>query len=317
MKLNPYSNTHKGASIGFIPILFTLTLLIVHYFTGALDWPEVGNVRAQRDFNSAIGMSVITGYFWFTLRLIHQNVASTLISLLVKTNQLSQFSRHRHLLFSKLKHHCANSAIVAILITIIYVFVEGLFNSNSELHQLVLTINAILFWYFFCLFLIQVTTNIHYLKSEILVNIQNKIDLLNSISTLIRLGFINATISLGALALFPIFWFGKSIPQLDIFVVGCFAVVIGIYLFWPIRQLSVMWRKVKNNEVLHVFSSLQDTIRNEHQNIEKFKLIETERESLDSLSMITINLHDKLRLGACVCLVLLSWIIFGVLASLA
>lgn len=51
---------HKGASIGFFPLLTTLILLSVHYFTGALDWPEVGNVRAQRDFNSAIGMSLIT-----------------------------------------------------------------------------------------------------------------------------------------------------------------------------------------------------------------------------------------------------------------
>ncbi|KTF06496.1 hypothetical protein MGSAQ_002008, partial [marine sediment metagenome] len=60
MKLNPYSNMHKGASIGFLPLLATLILLSVHYFTGALEWPDIGEVRAQRDFNSAIAMSLLT-----------------------------------------------------------------------------------------------------------------------------------------------------------------------------------------------------------------------------------------------------------------
>ena len=122
---------HKGASIGFFPLLTTLILLSVHYFTGALDWPEA-EMYAQRDFNSAIGMSLITGYFWFALRLMHQNVASTLISLLVKTNQLSRFSAHRRELAIEFRHHIFNAIIISIMISIVYCIFEGLITVKQE-----------------------------------------------------------------------------------------------------------------------------------------------------------------------------------------
>ncbi len=160
MKLNPYSNLHNGASIGFFPLLATLILLSVHYFTGALDWPEVGNVRAQRDFNSAIAMSLITGYFWFALRLMHQNVASTLISLLVKTNQLSQFSAHRRELANEFKHHIFNAIIISIMITIVYCIFEGLITVKQEIHVLFLTATAVPFWFLAILFLFQIYDSI-------------------------------------------------------------------------------------------------------------------------------------------------------------
>ena len=88
MKFNPYTNVQYNAGIALYPLLTMLFLLALHYYSGALDWPAEGDVRAQRDFNSAIGMSILTGYFWIALRVLHQNVASSLISLLVKTNQL-------------------------------------------------------------------------------------------------------------------------------------------------------------------------------------------------------------------------------------
>lgn len=314
MNFNPYSNTHKGASIGFLPLFVTLLILSVHYFTGALAWPEPNDLRAQRDFNAAIGMSVVTGYFWFTLRLIHQNVASTLISLLVKTNQLSQFSHHRHRLYSSLKHHQANCIIIALLITIVYVLIEGLFTGNSELHQYILTINAVLFWFFFSLFLSQVSSNIRYLETEILVDTDSKIDHLNSIASLIRLGFVNATISLGALALFPIFWFGKGIPTLDIVIVGVFALVIGVYLFWPVNKLCKIWQQSKRHELSNLALSMESSIEGEHQDLDKIERIDVERESISLLPMFTMNLQDKMRLAACICLVLISWTFFGLIA---
>lgn len=200
----------KGVSIGFFPLLATLILLSVHYFTGALDWPGVGEVRAQRDFNSAIGMSLLTGYFWFALRLMHQNVASTLISLLVKTNQLSQFSSHRSELSLEFKHHIFNAIIISIMITIVYCMFEGLVTVKQEIHVLFLTATAVPFWFLAILFLFQISSNIKYLTKKVLPHAGGNIDRLKSIMTILKLGTTNSIFAMGALTIFPIFWLKKD-----------------------------------------------------------------------------------------------------------
>jgi hypothetical protein len=311
MKLNPYSNTHESASIGFFPLLATLLLLTLHYFSGALDWPQHGDIRAQRDFNSALGMSLITGYFWFALRLMHQNVASTLISLLVKTNQLSQFSFHRSALFLRLKHQSMNCIIVALMLTLVYVFVEGLLFNSPAFHQYVLAVNGTMFWFFFCLFLAQISLNINYLRNEILVETEQKLDLLNSISALIKLGFVNATTALGAFALFPIFWFEKAVPIIDIIGASVFALIIISYLFLPIVKLRKQWFSVKNEVHVELYANQEKLFCEQNEDLTKLDYLQSERELLIKMAMLKITTQDKVRLGACITTVLLSWFIFG------
>lgn len=311
MKLNPYSNTHRGASIGFLPLLATLLLLTLHYFSGALDWPAQGDVRAQRDFNSAVGMSVITGYFWFALRLMHQNVASTLISLLVKTNQLSQFSFHRSALFSRIKHQSINALILALMLTLVYVFIEGLLLNKPTLHQYFLTLNAVVFWFFFSLFLVQISSNINYLKTEVLVETDSKLDLLDSISVLIKLGYVNATAAVGALALFPIFWFKKSIPALDIFGVCVFALITIGYLSLPVFQLRKYWFTVKRAQYDDLHADQERVLDSKNKSLAELYSLESQRELLLDMPMLKITKQDRLRLSACILTILFSWSTFG------
>jgi hypothetical protein len=314
MKLNPYSNMHKGASIGFFPLLATLLLLLVHYSTGALEWPNAGEVRAQRDFNSAIGMSLLTGYFWFALRLMHQNVASTLISLLVKTNQLSQFSSHRNDLAVEFKHHIFNAIIISIMITIVYCMFEGLITVKQEIHVLFLTATAVPFWFLAILFLFQISSNIKYLTSKVLPHAGSNIDHLKSILTILKLGTTNSIFAMGALTIFPIFWLKKDIPSIDVLMVTFFTGVVGFYLFWPVIKLKNMLEKEQEEAILHLEDSIEDGIKRyaklqESETAVSIEQLESEKERVLKMGAHVFAPRDKVRVAACLALIPFSWML--------
>lgn len=305
---------HKGASIGFFPLLATLLLLLVHYFTGALEWPNAGEVRAQRDFNSAIGMSLLTGYFWFALRLMHQNVASTLISLLVKTNQLSQFSSHRNDLAVEFKHHIFNAIIISIMITIVYCMFEGLITVKQEIHVLFLTATAVPFWFLAILFLFQISSNIKYLTSKVLPHAGSNIDHLKSILTILKLGTTNSIFAMGALTIFPIFWLKKDIPSIDILMVTFFTGVVGFYLFWPVIKLKNMFEKEREEAILHLEDSIEDGIKRyaklqESETAVSIEQLESEKERVFKMGAHVLAPRDKVRVAACLALIPFSWML--------
>lgn len=305
---------HKGASIGFFPLLATLLLLLVHYFTGALEWPNAGEVRAQRDFNSAIGMSLLTGYFWFALRLMHQNVASTLISLLVKTNQLSQFSSHRNDLAVEFKHHIFNAIIISIMITIVYCMFEGLITVKQEIHVLFLTATAVPFWFLAILFLFQISSNIKYLTSKVLPHAGSNIDHLKSILTILKLGTTNSIFAMGALTIFPIFWLKKDIPSIDVLMVTFFTGVVGFYLFWPVIKLKNMFEKEREEAILHLEDSIEDGIKRyaklqESETAVSIEQLESEKERVFKMGAHVLAPRDKVRVAACLALIPFSWML--------
>lgn len=317
MKLNAYSKMHKGASIGFFPLLTTLVLLSIHYITGALEWPAAGEIRAQRDFNSAIGMSVITGYFWFALRLMHQNVASTLISLLVKTNQLSQFSAHRHQLSAEFKHHIFNAIIISIMITVVYCVLEGLITVKQEIHVLLLTATAVPFWFLTVLFLFQISSNINYLTRHVLPNAESRADKLTSTMSILRLGTTNGIFATGALAIFPIFWLKKDIPSIDILIVSCFTGIVASYLFLPVFRLKRLLKKEQVKALQHIEEDIHEGIKQCAREDSKrasslLEQLESEKERLITITRYAFAPRDKARLTACMILIPISWFLLVV-----
>ena len=303
MKLNPYANVHNGAFIGLYPALLVAALLMVHYFSGALALPI--KESGLRDFNTAIGMSLLSGYFWFCIQLNHKNVVSTLISILVKTSQLSHLNQHRQKLSSKFQLQSANCLFIAILNTVVYVLVENLLLNDVKFYQYVITICAVLFWFLFFLFLAQSSSNVSYLKDHVLSQTENYYDHLNSLSSLARLSFVNATLSLGAISLFPIFWLGKNIPIYDILMTLLFSVVIGVYLFFPVVRLKSQWVKEKSNVSGKLVEEMECKISSDK--LKQYERCEQELERLSGLSMRLFERRDKVRLIACLSFITIMW----------
>ena len=314
MKFSSYSNTQRGASSGLFPLLTSLLLLTIHFLTGALDWPEVGNIRAQRDFNSAIGMSALTGYFWFALRLMQQNVASTLISLLVRANRLSHFTYHREQLTGQFKHQIFNATILSIMITVVYCVLEGLISVKQELHVLMLTATAVPFWFIAILFLFQMSSNIKYLNKKVLPCVEGNSDKLNSLSSILTLGTTNSIFAVGALAIFPIFWLKKDIPSIDVLVVSFFTGVVLVFLFLPVIRL----RRALEREQQDLLGTLEKDIdegiklcaqKDSGGMGKRLEQLETEKERLSSKRFSAFSPRDKARIAACITLIPLSWVL--------
>jgi hypothetical protein len=312
MKLNPYKEPQHHSSIGIYPLLVTLLLLCLHFYTGALHWPAQGDVDAQRNFNSAIAMSSITGYLWFSLRVLHQNVASSLISLLVKTNQLGQFSSHRERLAVEFKHHIFNAAFLALLVTFVYCAFENLLSITQEVQVVILTAAAVPFWFFCFLFLFQVTSNTRYIIKQVLPDAQNEIDHLDALVSLIKLGLTNAIFSMGAIALLPIFWFKKDIPTIDVFILSLFTFSLALYLFWPVFKLIQQFKQHKvrvldslNSKIATVIAGYNN--QTEVQVAYDLEQLENQREAVEGVSTRIINISDQTRLAACLSSIPLSW----------
>ena len=314
MKIASYSINDNRTPIGLMPLVTTLILLCIHFISGALDWPSSGDLRAQRDFNSAIGMSVLTGYFWFALRLMHQNVASTVISLLVKTNQLSQFDAHRKRLAITFNHHLFNSMIISIMITVVYCVMEGLIATQQEVHVLLLTATAVPFWFLALLFLFQIFSKTNYLINNVLSETLKDYDRLNSIITILKLSTTNSIFAMGALAIFPVFWLNKEIPSLDIMGVTFFTGFIALYLFLPVIKLKRKLSHEKCAILRNIESDINTQIKYYAANDDQktgvaIEVLESEKEDIVKLTRYELSPKDKLRIFACIALIPISWCI--------
>ena len=302
MKLNSYLNAPSRVSIRAYPFVLIIALLLVHYLSGTLAFNHDGSVRDQRDFNTATTMTLLSGYFWFCLQLNYNNVLSTLISILVKTNQLSHLRLHRKKLSAKLQQHSINSLILAVFTTVIYVITENFFLSEVKLHQYAIIVCAVLFWFFFFLILTQSSSNLSYLREHVLNQTESYIDYLNSLSSLARLSFMNATLSIGAFSLFPIFWIKQTVLLIDIIIALLFLCVVTFYLFHPVLKLYFQWEAGKKKQS----NELNRLIKKEV-SLEKLAQYEQELERLSLLSMKIIRFNDKVRFIACISLIAISW----------
>lgn len=130
----PTSKPHQF--IGLFPLLVLLVIPLLNMYSGAFYWPNSGDISAQRSFNSAVSISLFIGYFWFGFRYIHQNVASSLISLLVKKNQLGQFSVHRQRLTKVFHHQIVNSLIISCMFMVVLAFLGDVSDEGYNIKSL-------------------------------------------------------------------------------------------------------------------------------------------------------------------------------------
>ncbi len=62
------------------PIALVLILVVVHFSMGSMSLPIETN-NAQRDFNTALGTSLLSGVFLFSIRSIHKTLAYNLFGI--------------------------------------------------------------------------------------------------------------------------------------------------------------------------------------------------------------------------------------------
>jgi len=244
MKIAPPTNKPQQF-IGLFPLLILLAIPLLNMYSGAFYWPNSGDISAQRSFNSAVSISLFIGYFWFGFRYIHQNVASSLISLLVKKNQLGQFSVHRQRLTKVFHHQVVNSVIISCMFMVVLAFLGDISDEGYNIKSISYIASFVTFSLLTSLFLFQVRSNVTYLLKEVLPGTNKPSDYCASFSVITKLSLTNATIALGLLTVLPIFWFNVVVSSLEVVAVVSLSLLIVAYTFTPLLKFKAILKQQK------------------------------------------------------------------------
>jgi hypothetical protein len=231
--------------IGLFPLLVLLAIPLLNIYSGAFYWPNSGDISAQRSFNSAVSISLFIGYFWFGFRYIHQNVASSLISLLVKKNQLGQFSVHRQRLTKVFHHQIVNSLIISCMFMVVLAFLGDVSDEGYNIKSISYIASFVTFSLLTSLFLFQVRSNVTYLLKQVLPGTNKPSDYWASFSVITKLSLTNAIIALGLLTVLPIFWLNVVVSPLEVVAVVSLSLLIMAYTFTPLLKFKAILKQQK------------------------------------------------------------------------
>ncbi|WP_189408352.1 hypothetical protein [Alteromonas halophila] len=264
MTIRSYESRLSTRNVWLFPLLFIIVTMTGHYLSGALHWPVISPDH-QRDFNTALGISLLTAVFWAGLRAIHQNVASTLIAILVKRHQLSEFNRHRWTLSRKFKWQLSLCCCLAPLMPALYLVDQGLLPRIDEPGVYMITLTAIPFWLLLLVFLWQTSTNTRYIFALAFDQSASQPTDLDTYKSVFDMAIANARYALGAIAILPVFWFNKPIPMLDMIIVSMAGSVLLIYLFIPVwqayRRISDLRQRIRLDVEHKVTNMVRDQAR--------------------------------------------------------
>ncbi len=252
------NNKNAVLHVWMLPLLFVLACFTACYLAGSLDYRSIIDERSQRDFNAALGMPLIIGYLWLTLRILHRRSGKRIADFLVQANQLSQYGQHMKTLEKKLIRHVILAATLSIAITLVYLISEDLLAFNQPFSVLLLNVIAVPFWFFLFLFLMQSASFTRYLYNRlVLPNIHQHFCYCKPICDL---GVSNVIFSLFMLLLIPVFWIGKSVPFIDGLILSATTAFMIVLLFLPVFKTVYLMRKHRNQSIQQIEGQLASLI---------------------------------------------------------
>ncbi len=309
MNFNAYTSQKSHFDVWFYPLCFVCVMLLLHHIVGAISWP-LETANQQRDFNTALGQTLLTGFFWITVRTIHRNVSSTLITILLEKHALSEFQHHRKVLTHQYANHLIWSTTFGVIMPVIYMVNEGLIYRFHESEVFTIAISAIAFWLLMATFLLQVTSNTRYI---IKIGDSRSDDLRTEYSVTkqsFSMALKNSLLAMSGIALTPVFWINKPIPTFDFLLFNLFSGVLLVYLFWPVYKIFLKLRSLQHIRLQQVNEDITSLIRSQASggtNVvsRKIEILESEKEYLQHAT----TLRQKLSvLGVCI-LIPASWLI--------
>lgn len=219
------------------PIALLCVLITVHILVGTISIP-IPSVNAQRDFNTALGISLLTCYFLFALRYIHRKVAQNLDKMLEMNRHYQSFYYHRSEISRKFKQHLIWSTSIGFIMPIVYMVAEGVITRINEPEVFFIAVTAIPFWVLTSLFCLQILTNSQYLRTlSKVVERESLSKQISVLQNLLTFGLTTAFTSLFAMAIMPVFWINQPVHVSDLTVIFIFGTSFSLIVLWPMLQL--------------------------------------------------------------------------------
>ena len=324
MNTNAQYSTKVELPYWGFPSLYTLVCLLLNYFAGSLDFPATNILREQRDFNAALGMPVVTGYLWLTVRLLHQHAAKSLVNYLLSQHRLADFSIHRQRLETRLQKHVLLAATLSVSVTLIYLTTENLLALDLELHVLLLNLMAVPFWFFIWLFVFQITFITLYVIRHFVGKTQFDLYELRKLKPISDLVLTNTVFAIAVLAITPVFWYRVPVPVIDIIILAFLMGALISYVFWPVLKMRFMMKRQKqvvienlNNQMQLLFDNsavepqLEDDVR-----LRKLELLQNQKEEVFSLSEWPLDLPQVIKVITVSTLLPLSWLLLAAMENM-
>lgn len=254
------NNKNNILKAAFLPFLFVIACLLANNWAGSLDITNVIDERSQRDFNAALGMPVMIGYLWLTLRVLHRRAAQRIGDFLVCANRLSEYETHLKALEKKLVRQVIIASALSISITMVYLVAENLLALDQKISVLLLNAMAIPFWFFLFLFLMQSASFTRYLYRRLVVPNVTINNNFCDCKQLCDLGISNVVFCLMMFLFLPIFWLGKPVPLIDVLILLAMILFLILLLFFPVIKTVLLIRQHRNRCIEEVEDSIEQAM---------------------------------------------------------
>ena len=126
------------------PVLLILFMIVLHCFSGTIQFP-VESSDAQRDLNTAIGTSLLSGVFLLAIRVLQQKVANNLLLILNTIKKHNEFGLHRRILSEQFKKQLVWAISVGFMMPLLYMISEGVIKRIDEKEVFIVAMSAIPF----------------------------------------------------------------------------------------------------------------------------------------------------------------------------
>ena len=308
----PDTAYNPGHFSWFFPALYFLVCVAVLEATGLFSDLYVSEHRLQRDINAAIGLPLLTAYFWLTVRLINKQLASTILGVLLKKNTLAQFARHRRYLAGRFRQHIIQCAVISLSLTTLYIVSEDLLAAGQPLHVFVLDIVAYPYWFFFWLFLYQSVSGTRYVTRRLIGGRPDNLKDIDDLKVVADFGLTNCSYAMVGVSLLPVFWMNTTVPPIDLLILSLFLGILFTYLFIPVVKVHRLIKHMKQRHLSRIDTQISACLRegkDKGKTLEAIELLESEREIIESVSVWPVRPEQVKRLAGTTALVPTSWLI--------
>ena len=226
------------------PILLILFMVGLHYISGTIKFP-VESSDAQRDFNTAMGTSLLSGVFLLSIRILQQKVANNLLLALHVIKKHNDFGLHRRILSERFKKQLIWAISIGFIMPLLYMISEGVIERIHEKEVFIVAMSAIPFWLLLSLFVMQLTTVNRYLwkfLSNDTVDAMGKLKLYKYVINLAMTAVMTTSI---VFLVIPIFWINQPIHLFDLIFICSLFVFFAVFLFTPLIYFYHQIRKIK------------------------------------------------------------------------
>jgi len=265
------------------PVLLILFMIVLHCFAGTIQFP-VESSDAQRDLNTAIGTSLLSGVFLLAIRVFQQKVANNLLLILNTIKKQNEFGLHRRILSEQFKKQLVWAISIGFMMPLLYMISEGVIERIDEKEVFIVAMSAIPFWLLLSLFIMQLTTVNRYLwkfLSDDTVDAMGKLKLYKYVISLTVTTIMTTSM---VFLVIPVFWINQPIHLFDAIFISCLFAFFVVFLFTPLIYFHHQVKKIKLAVVKEIDKTIAQLI--------KQSLVEEKSKEIEHLLHVKETLCD-------------------------